>query len=255
MCPLLPCHPWVPCAHPGEVSPAPCHPWVPQQRPEPSPGSFPSPDINECVSLPGTCSPGTCQNLEGSFRCICPPGYEVQNDNCIGKVALCPPDCHPRDINECEEEPNICLFGTCTNTPGSFQCVCPAIPGGLPDPGTFCFTRFDNGKCSVPKAFNTTKARCCCSKMPGEGWGDPCELCPQEGNGTGGQGGVTGEGTGRGCHRAGGVTGEGVARRTWACASTAPASTPTAPSAASAPSATTWTTPGSTAWVRLWEGL
>ena len=48
---------------------------------------------------------------------------------------------------------------------------------------SFCFTRFDNGKCSVPKAFNTTKARCCCSKMPGEGWGDPCELCPQEGNG------------------------------------------------------------------------
>ncbi|KAL8177494.1 UNVERIFIED_CONTAM: Fibrillin-2 [Gekko kuhli] len=133
-------------------------------------------DINECVSLPGTCSPGTCQNLEGSFRCICPPGYEVQNDNCI-------------DINECAEEPNICLFGTCTNTPGTFQCICP--PGFvLSDNGrrcfdtrqSFCFTRFDAGKCSVPKAFNTTKARCCCSKMPGEGWGDPCELCPQEGN-------------------------------------------------------------------------
>ncbi|XP_062816685.1 fibrillin-2 isoform X2 [Anolis carolinensis] len=133
-------------------------------------------DVNECVSLPGTCSPGTCQNLEGSFRCICPPGYEVQNDNCI-------------DINECEEEPNICLFGTCTNAPGSFQCICP--PGFvLSDNGrrcfdtrqSFCFTRFDHGKCSVPKAFNTTKARCCCSKMPGEGWGDPCELCPQEGN-------------------------------------------------------------------------
>lgn len=53
---------------------------------------FPSSaDINECVSLPGTCSPGTCQNLEGSFRCICPPGYEVQNDNCIGNVASLPP--------------------------------------------------------------------------------------------------------------------------------------------------------------------
>lgn len=45
---------------------------------------------------------------------------------------------------------------------------------------SFCFTRFEGGKCSVPKAFNTTKAKCCCSKMPGEGWGDPCELCPRE---------------------------------------------------------------------------
>lgn len=45
---------------------------------------------------------------------------------------------------------------------------------------SFCFTKFEAGKCSVPKAFNTTKAKCCCSKMPGEGWGLPCELCPRE---------------------------------------------------------------------------
>lgn len=48
---------------------------------------------------------------------------------------------------------------------------------------SFCFTHFEAGKCSVPKAFNTTKARCCCSQRPGEGWNDPCELCPQEGSG------------------------------------------------------------------------
>ncbi|XP_049443747.1 fibrillin-2b isoform X1 [Epinephelus fuscoguttatus] len=131
-------------------------------------------DINECVSLPGTCSPGTCQNLDGSFRCICPPGYEVQNDQCI-------------DINECEVEPNICQFGTCTNTPGSFQCTCQS--GFVLSDNkrrcydtreSFCFTKFEAGKCSVPKALNTTKAKCCCSKMPGEGWGLPCELCPRE---------------------------------------------------------------------------
>ncbi|ETE61011.1 Fibrillin-2, partial [Ophiophagus hannah] len=131
-------------------------------------------DINECIVLPGSCFPGTCQNLEGSFRCICPPGYEVKSESCI-------------DIDECNEDPNICLFGSCTNTPGGFQCICP--PGFvISDNGrrcfdtrqSFCFTNFENGKCSVPKAFNTTKAKCCCSKMPGEGWGDPCELCPKE---------------------------------------------------------------------------
>ncbi|XP_062473438.1 fibrillin-2 [Pezoporus occidentalis] len=131
-------------------------------------------DTNECVALPGSCSPGTCQNLEGSFRCICPPGYEVKSESCI-------------DINECNEDPNICVFGSCTNTPGGFQCICPT-GFVLSDNGrrcfdtrqSFCFTNFENGKCSVPKAFNTTKAKCCCSKMPGEGWGDPCELCPKE---------------------------------------------------------------------------
>lgn len=86
------------------------------------------------MSLPGTCSPGTCQNLDGSFRCICPPGYEVQNDQCIGETCVrmshvvlkvCTLTHSPLpDINECEVEPNICQFGTCTNTPGSFQCTC-----------------------------------------------------------------------------------------------------------------------------------
>lgn len=48
---------------------------------------------------------------------------------------------------------------------------------------SYCFTRFENGKCSLPQAFNTTKAKCCCSNMPKEGWGDPCELCPKETDG------------------------------------------------------------------------
>ncbi|XP_059498675.1 fibrillin-2 [Stegostoma tigrinum] len=132
-------------------------------------------DVNECLLVPGSCAPGTCQNLDGAYRCICPSGYEVQNENCI-------------DINECEEDPNICLFGNCENTAGSFRCVC--RPGFiLSENGrrcfdtrkSFCFTKFENGKCSVAKPSNTTKAKCCCSKMPGEGWGDPCELCPKDG--------------------------------------------------------------------------
>ncbi|XP_053097505.1 fibrillin-2 isoform X2 [Pangasianodon hypophthalmus] len=131
-------------------------------------------DVNECIMLPGICVPGTCQNLDGSFRCICPRGYAVQNNHCV-------------DENECEEDPNICLFGSCYNNPGSFECVC--RPGFvLSESGrrcydtreSFCFTRFENGKCSNPQAFNTTKDKCCCSTMSNEGWGYPCELCPKE---------------------------------------------------------------------------
>ncbi|XP_052610644.1 fibrillin-3 isoform X2 [Peromyscus californicus insignis] len=130
-------------------------------------------DINECLSLPGTCLPGTCQNSEGSFQCTCPTGFQVQSGHCI-------------DTDECLEEPSLCFLGTCTNSPGTFQCLCP--PGFvLSDSGhycfdtrqSFCFTQFEAGKCSVPKAFNTTKTQCCCSKNPTKGWGDPCELCPQ----------------------------------------------------------------------------
>lgn len=126
-------------------------------------------DINECVSLPGTCSPGTCQNLDGSFRCICPPGYEVQNDQCIGTTPGGPPkkirktikpdsnffllsllSVTHTDINECEE-PNICQFGTCTNTPGSFQCSCQ--PGFvLSDNKRRCYGERESAGCSATAA-------------------------------------------------------------------------------------------------------
>ncbi|XP_023701075.2 fibrillin-2 isoform X1 [Paramormyrops kingsleyae] len=130
-------------------------------------------DVNECTIFPGTCAPGTCQNTDGSFRCFCPAGYVKQDEHC-------------EDFNECED-PNICLFGSCLNSPGSFKCVCG--PGFvLSENGRrcletrtgFCFSKFTEGMCAVPQAFNSTKAACCCSTMPKEGWGDPCELCPKE---------------------------------------------------------------------------
>ncbi|TMS20029.1 Fibrillin-2, partial [Larimichthys crocea] len=133
-------------------------------------------DIDECSALQGqVCRNGRCINGLGSFQCLCHEGFENTPDgkNCV-------------DINECDVEPNNCQFGTCTNTPGSFQCTCQQ--GYVLSDNkrrcydtreSFCFTKFEAGKCSVPKASNTTKAKCCCSKMPGEGWGLPCELCPR----------------------------------------------------------------------------
>ncbi|KAJ8252437.1 hypothetical protein COCON_G00217490 [Conger conger] len=129
-------------------------------------------DINECLVNPGTCGPGTCQNLDGSYRCICPAGYYLVDETC-------------EDVDECSQTPDLCTFGTCTNTEGSFKCVCP--PGfKLSSSGrrcndvrvNYCFSKFENGVCQSAQPSNTTKARCCCSMLPGQGWGNPCEICP-----------------------------------------------------------------------------
>lgn len=40
--------------------------------------SLPLADINECLEQTGLCGPlGTCLNTHGSFRCMCPRGYQV----------------------------------------------------------------------------------------------------------------------------------------------------------------------------------
>lgn len=47
----------------------------------------------------------------------------------------------------------------------------------------YCYTKFENGRCLAPKPQNTSKQACCCTGMPGQGWGDPCEICPSKGEG------------------------------------------------------------------------
>ncbi|KAG9337036.1 hypothetical protein JZ751_029895, partial [Albula glossodonta] len=129
-------------------------------------------DINECLVNPGTCGPGTCQNLDGSYRCICPSGYYLIDEKC-------------EDVDECAQSPDLCVFGTCSNTAGSFKCLCPS-GFQLSSSGTkcvdirvnYCYTKFENGRCQSPQPLNSTKAMCCCSTLPGQGWGDPCEICP-----------------------------------------------------------------------------
>ncbi|XP_005746909.1 fibrillin-1 isoform X1 [Pundamilia nyererei] len=132
-------------------------------------------DINECAVNPGTCGAGTCLNLDGSYRCICPPGYHLHEETC-------------EDTDECAQSPEICQYGTCSNTQGSFTCLCPegfqlSASGRrcIDVRVNYCYTKFENGRCQAPKPQNTTKEVCCCIGMPGQGWGDPCEICPIKG--------------------------------------------------------------------------
>ncbi|XP_027869787.1 fibrillin-1 [Xiphophorus couchianus] len=131
-------------------------------------------DINECAVNPKPCGLGTCDNMDGSYRCICPPGYYLHEETC-------------KDIDECVQSPENCMFGKCTNFEGSFTCECPegfqlSASGRrcLDIRVNYCYTKFENGRCLTPKALNTTKAECCCTFMPGQGWGSPCEICPRK---------------------------------------------------------------------------
>ncbi|XP_046293349.1 adhesion G protein-coupled receptor E2 isoform X3 [Marmota monax] len=98
-------------------------------------------DINECVP-PMKVSCGNysdCQNVEGSYYCMCSPGYGLlsgakkftnERENTC-QAAGCP---HPApllplaDVDECKQNPRICKGrSTCTNTQGSYTCQC--LPG------------------------------------------------------------------------------------------------------------------------------
>ncbi|XP_037720229.1 uncharacterized protein LOC119553717 isoform X2 [Drosophila subpulchrella] len=77
-------------------------------------------DIDECQEKNGGCS-HRCLNSEGSFKCSCPPGYELDGDQ-----KTC------EDIDECAPGKNSCITGKCINEMGGFRCEFPEYPT-LPD--------------------------------------------------------------------------------------------------------------------------
>ena len=42
--------------------------------------------MNECAMNPEICQNGACENLDGSYRCICNPGYRADQSGkrCLG---------------------------------------------------------------------------------------------------------------------------------------------------------------------------
>uniref|UniRef100_A0A8D0W079 Adhesion G protein-coupled receptor E2 n=1 Tax=Sus scrofa TaxID=9823 RepID=A0A8D0W079_PIG len=84
-------------------------------------------DINECAPPTAvSCGKGAdCQNTEGSYHCICVPGYELasgapvfrnENENTC------------QDVDECQQKLRICKsHSICINTQGSYTCQC--LPG------------------------------------------------------------------------------------------------------------------------------
>uniref|UniRef100_A0A8C6QEZ0 Latent transforming growth factor beta binding protein 4 n=1 Tax=Nannospalax galili TaxID=1026970 RepID=A0A8C6QEZ0_NANGA len=86
------------------------------------PGYQPTPgggcqDVDECRNRSFCGAHAVCQNLPGSFQCLCDQGYEGARD---GR--------HCVDVNECETLQGVCGAALCENVEGSFLCVCPTSP-------------------------------------------------------------------------------------------------------------------------------
>ncbi|XP_002135356.3 fibrillin-1 isoform X1 [Drosophila pseudoobscura] len=69
-------------------------------------------DVDECQLNNGGCS-HRCENSQGSFKCACPAGYQLDSD-----LRTC------QDVDECSLGKENCLAGSCVNEPGGFRCEC-----------------------------------------------------------------------------------------------------------------------------------
>ncbi|XP_053388054.1 uncharacterized protein LOC123543072 [Mercenaria mercenaria] len=74
-------------------------------------------DIDECATTEHICHQG-CDNTNGSYRCTCEKGYDLDSDGS-----------HCSDINECIDNGLCSQTEVCVNTIGSYTCNC--APGSM----------------------------------------------------------------------------------------------------------------------------
>ena len=94
------------------------------------------------------CANGICSNMDGSFKCRCNEGKLVYFSRIpnpeirifivfLGyKLSLSGLSCV--DIDDCRENPLICLHGRCRNTVGSYICECESGYLHSSDGGKYC---------------------------------------------------------------------------------------------------------------------
>ncbi|KAI3362951.1 hypothetical protein L3Q82_011622, partial [Scortum barcoo] len=76
-------------------------------------------DFDECQHTNGRChSAATCSNHVGGFRCSCNQGWNATKDNGRGNAGCV-------DSDECVSPMTCPGHTSCTNLPGSYNCLCP----------------------------------------------------------------------------------------------------------------------------------
>ncbi|KAL6104929.1 ltbp4 [Pungitius sinensis] len=165
-------------------------------------------DLNECSNQTLCGQHAFCQNVVGTFLCVCDQGFTSADGG-----GTC------EDEDECVSRPDVCGSARCENVEGSFMCECdqpghefdtssrrcvnadqqaerlsgsssfhlsvlgappllPPLPAARPGELRECYYNLaEAGTCSL-LATNTSQQECCCTV--GEGWGLGCQYhgCP-----------------------------------------------------------------------------